>query len=104
MVPFEKSKIVSFTSSIMKNIVVFSTRSKFVVKMICCIAFGLESRAGCLLKPIAINVQCSLKYPYNLVNNRLCNHPPDQLQFFECYNTLLNYFLLVYQRSFFHQS
>ena len=34
-VPCEKSKTVSFASSIMKNIVVFPTLSKFAVKLIC---------------------------------------------------------------------
>ena len=55
-VPCEKSKIVPFASSIMKNIVVFPTRSKFSEKLSCCIAFGSASRAGCLLKSIVINV------------------------------------------------
>ena len=45
-VPCEKSKIVSFASSIMKNIVVFAFPSwtRFLVKLnccICCIAFNL---------------------------------------------------------------
>ena len=33
--PCEKSKTVYFASSIMKNIVVFPTLSKFAVKLIC---------------------------------------------------------------------
>ena len=55
-VPFEKSKIVSFTSSIMKNIIVFAflSRAEFPVKLICCIAFGSASSTFCLLKSIAI--------------------------------------------------
>ena len=36
----EKFKIVSFASLIMKNIAVFPARSKFPVKLICCIDFG----------------------------------------------------------------
>ena len=39
-VSYEKSKMVSFASSIMKDIVVFPAQSRFTVKLICCIAFG----------------------------------------------------------------
>ena len=55
-VPCEKSKMVSFASSIMKNIVVFPSRSRFVVQLICyiCIAFGPTLSAWYLLKSIAI--------------------------------------------------
>ena len=53
-VPCEKSKIVYFVSSIMKNIFVFLFRARLHVKLICCIAFGSASRACCLLKSIAI--------------------------------------------------
>ena len=48
MVPYEKSKKVSFVSSIMKNIVAFFGRSRFPVELICCIAFASESSACCL--------------------------------------------------------
>ena len=44
----------SFTSSIMKNIAVLPSRSKFAVKLICCIAFGSAGSASCLLKSIAM--------------------------------------------------
>ena len=40
-VPCEKSKRVSYASSIMKSIAVNPAWSKFPVKIICCIAFGL---------------------------------------------------------------
>ena len=50
----EKSKIVSFTSSIIKNIVVLAFQSKFLVKLICCIAFGATSSVSCLLKSSAV--------------------------------------------------
>ena len=60
-VPSEMSKIVSFASSIMKNIVVFSFRSQFPVEEICCNAFGSTSSASRLLKPIAIKFKFSLK-------------------------------------------
>ena len=54
IVPCEKSKIVSFASSMMKNTVVFPGWFRFAVKLICCIAFGFISSACCLLKSIAI--------------------------------------------------
>ena len=50
----EKSKTVSFASSIMKNIVPFSARSRFPINLICCIAFGSASSACWLLKSVAI--------------------------------------------------
>ena len=50
-VPCEKSKIVSFASSIMKTT---SARSRFPVKLICFIAFGSASSAYCLLKSVAV--------------------------------------------------
>ena len=49
----EKSKIVSFTTSIIKN-VVLAFQSKFLVKLICCIAFGATSSVSCLLKSSAV--------------------------------------------------
>ena len=39
-VPFEKSKTVSFASSIMENIVAPPLWFRFPVKLFCCIAFG----------------------------------------------------------------
>ena len=51
-VPCEKSKMVSFASSIMKNIAAPAVQSRFPVKLICCIAFGSASSACCLLKSI----------------------------------------------------
>ena len=48
-VPCEKSKMVSFASSIMKNIEGPAARSKFPVKLICYIAFGSASSACCLV-------------------------------------------------------
>ena len=47
-VPCKKAKK-SFASSIMKIIVAPSSRTRFPVKLICCIAFGLTSSACCLL-------------------------------------------------------
>ena len=48
-VPCEKSKIVSFVSSIMENIVAFSAQLRTLVKLICCIAFGSKSSACCFI-------------------------------------------------------
>ena len=53
-VPCKKSKMVSLTSSIMKNIVAPACQSRLPVKLICCIAFRSASIACCLLKSIAI--------------------------------------------------
>ena len=53
-VPCEKSKIVSFTSSRMKNTDVSSAQSAFPVKLICYIAFGSAWPAYCLLKVLQL--------------------------------------------------
>ena len=61
----EKSKIVSFTSSIMRNIVASSAQSRFPVNLIYWIAFGSASNACYLLKIISIILkllQSYLKY------------------------------------------
>ena len=54
MVPCKKSKAFSFTSSVMKNIVIFPSQFRFPVKLICCVAIRSASSACCLLKSIAI--------------------------------------------------
>ena len=58
MVTCEKSKTVSFASSIMENIVVtsFPSQKRFPVKLICFIAFGSASSTCCLLKSVAITL------------------------------------------------
>ena len=61
MVPCEKSKMISFACSIVKSISVFPSRSIFPVTLTCCIAFGSALSACCLLKPIVISLQCSVK-------------------------------------------
>ena len=53
-VPCDKSKMISFTSSIMKNINLSLLPSRFRVKLVCYIAFGSASSACCLLKSISI--------------------------------------------------
>ena len=50
----EKSKMFSFTSSIMKNLTQLFAPLRFPVKLICCVAFGSASIACCLLKSIGI--------------------------------------------------
>ena len=55
-VPCEKSKTVSFAYSKMKNIVVFPSRSKYLVTLISCLVFGSASSACCLVKSIAISL------------------------------------------------
>ena len=51
---YEKSKMVSFASSIMKNVAVFSSRPRFPVKLMYYIALGSVSSACRLLKSAAI--------------------------------------------------
>ena len=56
MVLSEKSKIISFASSIVKNVSVFPSRSIFPVTLICYTAFGSPSSTCCLGKSIAISL------------------------------------------------
>ena len=53
-VPLEKYKMVSFTSSIMKNNNLLPLPRRLPVKLICCIAFGSASSACRLPKYVAI--------------------------------------------------
>ena len=53
-VPWENSKIVSFSCLIVKKIVAFSSLSRFAVKLICWIFRESASNPCCLLKSIAI--------------------------------------------------
>ena len=55
-IPFEKSKTVSFTSSIMKNVVAPYALIRLSAKLICCIYFGSAFTFSGLLKSIAINL------------------------------------------------
>ena len=56
MVHWEKSNMVSSTSSRMKNIVTSPARSRFPVKLIYCITFRSTSSTSCPLKSIIINI------------------------------------------------
>ena len=47
-IPCEKSKMVSFACSMTNRFVAPSSRFRFPVKLICCIAFGSASSASCL--------------------------------------------------------
>ena len=51
----KKSKMVSFASSVMKNVFGFLPQSRFAVKLICCTAFSSPSGVYCLLKSITIS-------------------------------------------------
>ena len=50
----KRFKMVSFASSIMKYSSVCAAQSRFLLKLICSMAFGSASSAYCLLKSIAI--------------------------------------------------
>ena len=60
-IPFERSRMVYFASSVMKNIVISPARSRFPVKLIGSIAFRSASSACCLLKPVAVIIKYFLK-------------------------------------------
>ena len=55
-VVFKKPETVSFASSIVKNNVAPATIFRFLVKLICCVAFGSGSRFCCFLKSFTINL------------------------------------------------
>ena len=99
-VPCEKSKIISFASSVLKNIVVFSFWSKFSVKLISWTAFWSVSSALCLLISIAITYIIFWNKD-NPENNQLCNHLLDQFQIFECYHMFLNHFYWLIKKKMF---
>ena len=67
--PCEKTYIVSLTSSIIKNIVVFPARFRFPGKLIGLTTFELASVSCCLLKSIAISLQ--IYFSCALPNNQL---------------------------------
>ena len=97
MVPCEKSKVASFASLTMKNIVVFPSRSIFPVKLIYWFAFESASSSCRLLKSIAFILN-----KHNLSNSRLCNNLLDQLQTFICYHMFFIILLLADEKIFFH--
>ena len=76
------------------------SRSRFLLKLICCIAFGSASTFFFYsnLLQLSYNILWNMS---NLVNNQLCNHHLDQLQFCKYYHMSLNYFLrLIKEISF----
>ena len=54
-VPCQQSRVVSFTSSIIKKTVAASARLRFPAELVICIAFRSASSACCILKSIATN-------------------------------------------------
>lgn len=81
-VPCEKSKTVSFTFSLTKNIVVFSACCRFHIKWICLIAFGSASRifVACLdlLQSACTFLEiCIIKQ----ATNQFCSHLLDRSKF-----------------------
>ena len=62
--------MVCFASLIMKIIVVCSGWSRFPVKLICCIAFGLVSSDCCLLKSIAIKLKLKPYFQKKILPSR----------------------------------
>ena len=95
-----KSKTVSFASLIMKKISVSPSLSRFLLKLICCIAFGSASRFVFYSNLLQLSYHI-LWNMGNLVNNQLCNHHIDQLQFCKYYHMFLYYFLrLIKEISF----
>ena len=69
-VPCEKSKIIYFASSIMNNIVVFTARCRFSVKIICYIVFGSASSTCCLLIYCYHLIVFFLFYRIKIIYNR----------------------------------
>ena len=67
----KKLKAVSSNFSIMKNIVALSS-SGFPIKLTCYLKSGF-SNSICLLKSIAISLQC-FENTYSPINYQLCNH------------------------------
>ena len=101
----EKSKTVSLASSITKNIVTYCSR--FPVKLICCIPFASASSTPLHLHQVLhllLSSYNTFKNNYSLAHNQFCNHLLELLKFFKYYLMLLNYFLLVDQKWFLHQS
>ena len=86
----EKIKMVSFRSSIMQNIILTPARSKFPMKLICCIAFE-STLALFLYLNLLISFFNNFLNKLNLANSRLCNHP----NFSNVYHMLLYHFWLV---------
>ena len=98
---YEKSKTVSFASSIVKNIADCS--SGFPVNLIWCVVLDQHQVLVVCLN-LLLSSYNNFKNNYSLAHNQLCNYLLDQLQPFECFDMLLNHFLLADQKKFFNQS
>ena len=82
-VPCEKSKTVSFVSSIMKKIIVFPFWSKFAEKLILYAVLLLNQHQVHLVYLNLLQLTYNALWNRdNLINNQLCNHLLDLLQCF----------------------
>ena len=97
----EKSKTVSFASSIEKNIADCS--SGFPVNLICCIVLDQHQVLVVCLYLLRSSYN-NFENNYSLAHNQLYNYLLEQLKSFECFHMLLNHFLLADQKTFFNQS
>ena len=94
------SKMASFDSSILKNIVALSACSIFPVKLIYCIAITINCYQFIVLLLLFLSYY-NFWNNYNLVPNQLWNHPCDQLHIFAY---VLESFLTGWLKKFFHLS
>ena len=97
-----KSRIVSLTSLIMKNIVVFPACSKLLIKLIYYIGFGSASRTCCLLRSVAISGFVSSMH--NKASNQLYSPLFNLKQFSKCWHMFLCHLLLANRKSSNHKS
>ena len=92
--------MVSFSYSIIKNFVEVSSFSRFSVKLFFFILILDQHLVLVVYLNLLLLTYNVLRNRDNLINNQLCNHPLDQLQFFECYHKFLNHFVLADQKKF----
>ena len=92
-----KNPIVSISSLIMKNIVLFSVWPRSPVKLFCCVALG-----SALVFVIYLNLWQSTYYfiwsKDSIEERQLCNHLLELSQFFECYHiffSLITFYRLI---------
>ena len=97
-----KSRIVSLTFLITKNIVLFPACSKLLIKLIYFIGFGAASRTCCLLLSIAISSFVSSMD--NKASNQLYSPLLNLKQFSKCWHMFLYHLLLANWKSSNHKS